>query len=93
MDPTGLDVVFLFELFNTNCTEVTPGSNIVRKDLDQNWFSIFFCIQWVRPLYYGEFAQELQFYPLSLPPSLLRLGTHTLLGPHSRLDAFSIIMG
>ena len=58
VDPTSLHVMFPFELFNTNCTEVTPGSNIVRKNLDQNLISIFICIQWVTPLSYSEFAQE-----------------------------------
>jgi hypothetical protein len=33
MNPAGLYIMFLFELFNTNCTEVAPGSDVVRKDL------------------------------------------------------------
>jgi hypothetical protein len=37
IDPANLDVFFGLQAFNTNCTEITPGSDEVGKNLNNQF--------------------------------------------------------
>jgi hypothetical protein len=37
IDPADFYVFFGLQAFNTNCTEITPGSDEVGKDLNNDW--------------------------------------------------------